>query len=202
MSVAIGTVVNGRHHALEVDPRLTLLEVLRERVFLTGAKEGCGVGECGACVVLLDGEPVASCLVLAPDVSGRTVETIEGLASDEGELTEVQRAFIESGGLQCGFCTPAMVLTVTALLRADPAPDAETMRDALGGVLCRCGAYENILTAIQKACAGAFDDREPLPARLRRAQRRRAGSADPICRAAPHRPTRRSPGRPARGRPI
>jgi carbon-monoxide dehydrogenase small subunit len=152
MTVVIDTVVNGERRRFAVDPRLTLLEVVRERLFLTGTKEGCGVGECGACVVLIDGDPIASCLVLAADAAGRTIETIEGLASHEGELSGVQRAFIETGGLQCGFCTPAMVLSVTALLRADPAPDAATTKDALGGILCRCGAYPKIADAVSVAC--------------------------------------------------
>jgi carbon-monoxide dehydrogenase small subunit len=157
----IEAVVNGRHRRLQVDPRLTLLEVLREHLFLTGTKEGCGVGECGTCVVLIDGEPIVSCLVLAPDAAGRSIETIEGLAPPDGDLTDVQRAFIETGGLQCGFCTPAMVLTVTALLRSRPAPDAAAVKDALGGVLCRCGAYPKIAEAV--AAAGATRERGEMP---------------------------------------
>jgi carbon-monoxide dehydrogenase small subunit len=150
MTRPITTNVNGRDLRLEVDPTLTLLEVLRENLFLSGTKEGCGVGECGTCVVLVDGEPVTSCLVLAGDADGHSIETIEGLAED-GELTAVQQAFINTGAFQCGFCTPAMVLTATALLRKGGTPDAEEVKTALGGVLCRCGAYPKIVAAVAEA---------------------------------------------------
>lgn len=149
MSIEIEFVVNGVDHHLEVDPRLTLLEVLRERILLTGTKEACGIGECGACVVLLDGEPVTSCLVLAGDADGAQIETIEGLSAD-GELTDVQQAFVNTGAFQCGFCTPAMVLTVTAMLRENDDPDIEEVKDELGGILCRCGAYPKILEAVME----------------------------------------------------
>ena len=147
MTIALTTTINGQEMAIEVDPTLTLLEVLRENLFLSGTKEGCGVGECGTCVVLMDGEPVTSCLVLAGDADGVAVETIEGLAQD-GELNEVQQAFVNTGALQCGFCTPAMVLSATALLRHNAHPDEEEVKAALGGILCRCGAYPKILEAI------------------------------------------------------
>ena len=147
MTAKITTNVNGKDLHLEVDPTLTLLEVLRENLLLTGTKEGCGVGECGTCVVLVDGEPVTSCLVLAGDADGHEIETVEGLAQD-GELTDVQQAFINTGAFQCGFCTPGMVLTATALLRSGEKPDSETVKTALGGVLCRCGAYPKIVAAV------------------------------------------------------
>ncbi|MDJ0923182.1 MAG: (2Fe-2S)-binding protein [Acidimicrobiia bacterium] len=147
MTFRIDTTINGDRTVIDVDPTLTLLEVLREQLLLSGTKEGCGVGECGTCVVLCDGEPIASCLVLAGDAAGCSIETIEGLA-DSGELSDVQRAFVRTGALQCGFCTPAMVLTATALLREDAAPDAEEVKKALGGILCRCGAYPKILEAV------------------------------------------------------
>lgn len=147
MKTHIDVEVNGVDHQLPLDPRLTLLEALREQVFLTGTKEGCGVGECGTCVVLVDGEPVTSCLVLASDADGADIETVEGLAVD-GELNDVQQAFIDAGALQCGFCTPAMVLTVTALLRKDGDPDTEQVKKVLGGILCRCGTYPKILEAV------------------------------------------------------
>ena len=150
MNTQVTTNVNGKELQLEVDPTLTLLEVLRENLLLTGTKEGCGVGECGTCVVLVDGEPVTSCLVLAGDASGHEIETIEGLAED-GELTAVQQAFIDTGAFQCGFCTPGMVLTATALLRDGKKPDAEEVKTALGGVLCRCGAYPKIVAAVAEA---------------------------------------------------
>ena len=139
--------VNGKRTKIVVDARLTLLEVLRENLVLTGTKEGCGVGECGTCVVLADGEPITSCLVLAADADGVHIETIEGLASD-GELSDVQHAFVKTGAFQCGFCTPAMVLTATALFRKYDQPDAEDAKKALGGILCRCGAYPKILEAV------------------------------------------------------
>ena len=151
--VRIDTTVNGRHEVLEVDSNLTLLEVLRESLFLSGTKEGCGVGECGTCVVLLDGVPVTSCLMMGADANGHTIETVEGLA-ESGELNEVQQAFIDSGAFQCGFCTPGMVLTATALMRDGSAPDLEEIKEALAGVLCRCGAYPKILEAVVAVTGG------------------------------------------------
>jgi len=147
MKVHIELAVNGVDYQLHVDPRLTVLEVLREQMLLTGTKEACGVGECGTCVVLADGAPVTSCLVLASDADGAAIETVEGLAAD-GELTDVQQAFVNTGAFQCGFCTPAMVLTVTAMLRKDNDPDIEEVKKVLGGILCRCGAYPKILEAV------------------------------------------------------
>ena len=147
MTWRIETQINGSPMEIEVDPTLTLLEVLREELFLSGTKEACGVGECGTCVVLMDGIPVTSCLVLAGDAAGANLETIEGLA-ENGELNEVQKAFVKTGAFQCGFCTPAMVLSATALLREDPQPAEEDVKKALGGILCRCGAYPKILEAI------------------------------------------------------
>lgn len=147
MTIRIGTTVNGDAYQLDVDPRLTLLEVLRENLLLTGTKEGCGVGECGTCVVMIDGEPVTTCLVLAADANGRSLTTVEGLAVD-GELNAVQAAFMKTGAFQCGFCTPGMVLTATALLRDNENPDVEDVKKALGGILCRCGAYPKILEAV------------------------------------------------------
>jgi len=145
--INLNLIVNSDARQITVDPRLTLLEVLRENLMLTGTKEGCGVGECGTCVVLADGEPITSCLVLAGDANGVHIETIEGVASD-GELSDVQHAFVKTGAFQCGFCTPAMVLAATALFRRDSQPDVEDVKKALGGVLCRCGAYPKILEAV------------------------------------------------------
>lgn len=145
--ITLNLVVNGHTREIAVDPRLTLLEVLREDLLLTGTKEGCGVGECGTCVVLADDEPVTSCLVLAGDADGAIIETVEGLAED-GELSDVQQAFIDTGAFQCGFCTPAMVLTATAMFRRDDEPEVEDVKKALGGILCRCGAYPKILEAV------------------------------------------------------
>ena len=145
--MTLNLVVNGQTRKITADPRLTLLEVLRENLLLTGTKEGCGVGECGTCVVLIDGEPITSCLVLAGDADGAIIETVEGLAED-GELSDVQQAFIDTGAFQCGFCTPAMVLTATAMFRRDDEPEVEDVKKALGGILCRCGAYPKILEAV------------------------------------------------------
>jgi carbon-monoxide dehydrogenase small subunit len=142
--------VNGTRHDLDVPSNVTLLELLRTSLQLTGAKEGCGVGECGTCLVLVDGEPVTSCLVLAVDADGRVVETIEGLAHD-GDLDPLQAAFVEHGAIQCGYCTPAMVLAAAALLRRSPEPDALETAEALAGVLCRCGTYPKVLEAIRAA---------------------------------------------------
>jgi carbon-monoxide dehydrogenase small subunit len=147
MTISIDVTVNGVRRQLNAEPRSTLLEVLREQMLLTGTKEACGVGECGTCVVLADGEPVTSCLVLAGDADGVVIETVEGLAKD-GELNDVQKAFINTGAFQCGFCTPAMVLTTTAMFRKDDEPEIEDVQKALGGILCRCGAYPKILEAI------------------------------------------------------
>ena len=147
MMITVKLTVNGELRQVHVEPRRTLLEVLREELFLTGTKEGCGVGECGTCIVLLDGEPVTSCLVLAGDADGAEIETIEGLDED-GQLTAVQRAFVNTGALQCGFCTPAMVLTTTALFRKNDQPAIEDVKNALGGVLCRCGVYPKLLEAV------------------------------------------------------
>jgi len=147
MTIDLDVTINGFQRHITADPSLTLLEVLREQVLLTGTKEGCGVGECGTCVVLVDGKPVTSCLVLVGDADGATIETVEGLA-DDGELTAVQQAFVKTGAFQCGFCTPAMVLTTTAIFRENDQPDIEDVKKALGGILCRCGAYPKILEAV------------------------------------------------------
>lgn len=151
--VKIDTTINGQHEVLEVDPKLTLTEVLRENLLLSGTKEGCGVGECGACVVLLDGVPVVSCLMVASDANGHSIETVEGLARS-GELNEVQQAFIDKGAFQCGFCTPGMLLTATALVRDGSEPDIEEVKKAFGGILCRCGAYPKILDAVVEVTGG------------------------------------------------
>ena len=148
MTIRIDLTVNGERYRAEVEARLTLLEFLRESLFLTGAKEGCGVGECGACTVLVDGDPVPSCLMLVGDADGCDIETVEGLAP-EGDLDVVQAAFVEAGAFQCGFCTPAMILSTRALLRANPRPDEEEVKAALAGVLCRCGSYPKILDAVE-----------------------------------------------------
>jgi carbon-monoxide dehydrogenase small subunit len=150
--IEIDLTVNGIPRRVGVEPATTLLEVLRESLLLTGAKEGCGVGECGTCMVLADGDPVPSCLVLAADAAGRDIETIEGLAAD-GVPGAVQAAFVEAAALQCGFCTPGMIVTAEALLRANPQPTPAEVRQALAGVLCRCGSYPKVLEAVALAAA-------------------------------------------------
>ena len=140
--------VNGERRSVVVEPRTTLLEVLRVRLAppLTGAKEACDGGACGACTVLLDGRPVLACLLLAVDCVGRSVETVEGLAEGDA-LTPVQAAFWEADAVLCGFCTPGLVLSVTACLRADPAASEGELRAACAGHLCRCGAYPKVFEA-------------------------------------------------------
>jgi len=150
--ISVTLTVNRVHHEAAVEENITLLEFLREVLHLTGAKEGCGVGECGTCVVLVDGSPVNSCLVLMGDADGHEVETIEGLAGDDG-LNALQAAFVAAGAIQCGYCTPAMVLAAEALLRANPQPSPSEIGEALGGVLCRCGAYSKVLDAVSTAAA-------------------------------------------------
>ncbi|MCD6480390.1 (2Fe-2S)-binding protein [Candidatus Bathyarchaeota archaeon] len=142
--------LNGREIEAEVEPNTLLLNLLREHLHLTGAKYGCGIGECGACTVLLDGEPILSCLTLAVEVDGREITTIEGLARD-GELHPLQRAFLEEGAVQCGFCTPGMILTAKALLDENPNPSEEEIREYLKGNLCRCTGYVNIVKAVKRA---------------------------------------------------
>jgi|TARA_Y100000588_G_C13657531_1_gene670645 carbon-monoxide dehydrogenase small subunit len=143
--------VNGRDHEVP-DAHLgeSLLWVLRERLGLPGSKNACEEGECGSCSVQVDGELVCSCLVLAASAVGREVITIEGLAPD-GELADVQRAFVEAGAVQCGFCTPGLLMAVDTLLDADPSPDELTVREAISGNLCRCTGYGRILAAVEIA---------------------------------------------------
>jgi aerobic carbon-monoxide dehydrogenase small subunit len=145
--------VNGRDHAEVVPPRLLLSDFIRERLGLTGTHVGCEHGVCGACTVLLDGEPVRSCLMLAVQVDGAAITTVEGLAPDGERLHPVQEAFRQEHGLQCGFCTPGILLTAVALLRETPVPDDEAIRVALAGHLCRCTGYQNIVRAVRRASA-------------------------------------------------
>ena len=134
-----------------MEPRLTLADFLRERCQLTGTHLGCEHGVCGACTVLLDGEAVRSCLIFAVQADGAEVVTVEGIAAPDGELSPVQAAFREHHGLQCGFCTPGFVISVTAFLRDNPDPTDEQIRDALSGNLCRCTGYQGILAAVRAA---------------------------------------------------
>jgi carbon-monoxide dehydrogenase small subunit len=152
MKRLITTTINGRDVELAVAPNRTLLETLRDDLELRGAVEGCGVGVCGSCTVLIDGRPVSSCLTLVTNVEGRSVTTIEGVARD-GELSAVQQAFLQHQAFQCGFCTPGMIMAVEALLEADPDPDEAAIRDYLSGNLCRCGTYSAVIEAVHTAAA-------------------------------------------------
>jgi carbon-monoxide dehydrogenase small subunit len=142
--------VNGMEHELDVRPTARLIDVLRLQLGLTGVKEGCSEGECGACTVIVDDKAVNSCLVLAAQVRGKKVLTVEGLAGDDG-LDTLQRLFIEHGAVQCGFCTPGMLMSAKALLMADPHPTEEAIRLALAGNLCRCTGYTTIVAAVRAA---------------------------------------------------
>ena len=142
--------VNGRHRMLQVSPHHTLLEVLRDDLELTGTKECCLVGECGACTVRLDARIVDSCLVLAVEADGREVTTVEGLVP-EGSLNRLQQSFLDEGGVQCGFCIPGQVMAADDLLRRIPQPTVGQIEDGLAGNLCRCGCYEQIIAAVQAA---------------------------------------------------
>ncbi len=149
----ISVEVNERTYTEKVPAQMTLLQFLRERLYLTGAKEGCGVGECGACTVLLDGRAVDACLVLAVEADQASVRTVEGEARD-GELTPLQQAFIEHGAVQCGFCTSGILLSAQSLLESNPHPDRAEIIEAISGNLCRCTGYVQILEAIETVAQG------------------------------------------------
>jgi aerobic-type carbon monoxide dehydrogenase small subunit (CoxS/CutS family) len=140
--------VNGTSHTVELDPHTSLLDAVRDVIGLTGSKEGCDDSECGACMMLLDGKPVNSCSYLALQADEREVTTVEGLAKGDG-LVPLQRAFLEEGGVQCGFCTPGMLISATALLRSNPDPSEDDVRIALSGNLCRCTGYDGIVRAVR-----------------------------------------------------
>ncbi len=148
MKVKVHLKVNGLAYETEVEPRRTLLELIREDLELTGTKEGCGLGECGTCTVLLDGKPIKSCITLAVQANGREVTTIEGLEKSDGTLHPLQQAFIDHGAIQCGFCTPGMILSGNALLDENPRPTELEVRQAIAGNLCRCTGYQKIVEAI------------------------------------------------------
>ncbi|MBW1780748.1 MAG: (2Fe-2S)-binding protein [Deltaproteobacteria bacterium] len=143
--------LNGKNISVKVSPNTLLLDLLREDLGLTGTKAGCREGECGACTVLLDGEPVNSCILPAVKVAGRSVTTIEGLAGKDGQLHPVQQAFMLEGAAQCGFCTPGMIMNAKALLDKNSKPEEEEIRNALSGVLCRCTGYHKIVKAVKTA---------------------------------------------------
>ena len=142
--------INNKAYELAVEPKVTLLEVLRDQLRLTGTKVGCNMGDCGACAVIMDGKPVNACLVLAVQANGRDILTVEGLADDR-ELHPIQRAFLEKGAVQCGFCTPGMLLSAKGLLDQNPTPSVEEIKVAISGNLCRCTGYVKIIEAIKSA---------------------------------------------------
>jgi carbon-monoxide dehydrogenase small subunit len=144
--------INGQRTTLDVSPSLLLLDLLRDEIGMTGTKEGCGTGDCGACTVMLNGEPVNSCLIFSGELDGADIVTIEGLKIGP-ELHPVQRAFIQEGGAQCGYCTPGMLMMASALLKQNPDPSEEDIRFALSGNLCRCTGYAKIVQAVQSAAA-------------------------------------------------
>ena len=142
--------INGRKRRFDVEPNKLLLNLVRDELYLTGTKYGCGIGECGACTILLDGEAVQACMVLAVDADGKSVETIEGVA-DGDKLDPIQEAYIEEGAIQCGFCTPGFIMTTKALLKENPDPSEAEIREYLKGNYCRCTGYVNIIKAVQSA---------------------------------------------------
>ncbi len=150
MKYSIRLKVNGDVYELSVDPNELLIDVIRNRLDLTGTKEGCGAGDCGACTVIIDGKSVNSCLMLAIEADGRDILTIEGIAKD-GKLDPIQKAFIDEGAIQCGFCTPGMVLSAKALLDENPHPSDEEIKKSISGNICRCTGYQKIVRAIQEA---------------------------------------------------
>jgi carbon-monoxide dehydrogenase small subunit len=149
--------VNGRKETVDVPASMTLLRMLREKLALTGTKNGCEAGECGACTVLLDGEPVNSCIVLAVECDGHEVYTVEGL-TENGALEKLQEAFIDKNAIQCGFCTPGMLISAYALLQRNPHPSEEAIQEALVGNLCRCTGYQRIITAVSEASVSGRRD--------------------------------------------
>jgi carbon-monoxide dehydrogenase small subunit len=152
--VELAITVNGAQRTLDVSPHATLLSVLRDELGLTGTKEGCDEGECGACTVLVDGMAVDSCLMVALAVDGSVVQTVEGLAEDGRDLAPLQRAFVESGGVQCGFCTPGFLMTLAAFLEENPTPSDEEIRSAIAGNICRCTGYTQMVEAVLSCTAG------------------------------------------------
>lgn len=154
MKTLINLKVNGRHHELAVEANQILVDLLRYDLGLTGTKKGCGTGECGACTVILNDKPVNACLVLAVQANGSEILTIEGLKPPQG-LHPLQQAFVDKGSIQCGFCTPGMILSASILLKQNPNPTEDEVRTALSGNLCRCTGYQKIVEAIQSVAEGA-----------------------------------------------
>ena len=149
MLKTINCTINGRNMEVQVDVRESLLDMLRNRLHLTGSKQGCGVGECGACAVLVDGQTLDSCIYLAVWADGKDIVTIEGITGSDGSLSDLQQNFVDKGAVQCGFCTPGFVMSATALLDKNPNPTKAEIRRGLSGNLCRCTGYQKILDAVE-----------------------------------------------------
>lgn len=160
LTMRLETTINGKAQALEIEPRTILLDLLRDRLGLTGTKRSCDAQVCGACTVLLEGAPVSSCCTLAYEAHGRKVETIEGMKTAAG-LDPIQQAFVEAAAIQCGFCTPGLVMTTKALLAENPSPTREEIAAFLGGNLCRCTGYWNILEAVAEAARRVREGGQP-----------------------------------------
>jgi len=159
MSVTVKLTVNGQVYLVDVEPHALLVDVLRDKLGLTGTKKGCGTGECGACTVLLDGEPINSCLFLAVRADGKNIVTIEGLG-DPRHLHPLQKSFIENGAVQCGFCAPGMLLSAKSLLDHNPDPDEKAIREGIAGNICRCTGYVKIVKAIREAATELREGRD------------------------------------------
>ena len=157
-SVQVSITVNGERHELDVEPRLLLVHLLRDRLGLTGTHVGCDTSNCGACTVHLDGDAVKSCTILAVQADGGEVRTIEGMAAADGTLHPLQEAFWKEHGLQCGYCTPGMIMSAADLLRENPHPSDDEIRDGLEGNLCRCTGYENIVRAVRRAAQAGVSE--------------------------------------------
>ncbi len=151
MKKIITFILNGSEARVSIEPHQRLIDVLRGPLGLTGSKEGCGEGECGACTVIVDGKAINSCLYPAMEIEGKNVTTIEGLRNEDNSLSVIQQAFVDQGGIQCGFCTPGMIMSTKALLDADSSPGPAEIREALSGNLCRCTGYVQIIQSVQQA---------------------------------------------------
>ena len=150
MNKTITCMINGKEQTLNIDTKMSLLEMLRNELGLTGAKQGCGVGECGACSVIVNGSVLDSCIYLAVWADGKTITTIEGVQKPDGSLSDLQKNFVEMGAIQCGFCTPGLVLSATAFLEDNPNPTRNEIRRGLSGNLCRCTGYQKVIEAVEK----------------------------------------------------
>ncbi len=160
MAREVSFVFNGNNMSMTIEDHWTLLHLIREELGYTGTKEGCGSGECGACTVIVDGMAVNSCLYLAIEIDGKQLVTIEGLASNDGTLHPLQKAFVENGGIQCGFCSPGMILSAKALLDESPNATEDEIKDSIAGNICRCTGYVQIIDSI-KSVSGYYQDEKP-----------------------------------------